>query len=102
MDYKKGKYAYYIETYKINGYVYAGRIVKAKVTKKNIAEFPEDTSYEFDNGDERFIVEIYSTAKEAKKALLKELEAGLIEATKRYNYYRDIIVKNILKIAEDE
>jgi len=102
MNYKKGKCAYYIKTYEINGCIYAGRIVKAKVTKKNIAKFPEDTSYEFDNGDERFIVEIYSTAKEAKKALLKELEAGLTEATKRYNYYRDIIVKNILKIAEDE
>ena len=35
MEYEKGKYAYYIKTYDINGHTYDGEVSKAKVVKKH-------------------------------------------------------------------
>lgn len=101
MDYEKGKYAYYIKTYGINGHTYDGEVSKAKVVKKHKGTY-HYMLYQFDNGEEHYEYELYLNKKEARKALLKVLTDELIEATKDYNFFRDIVTENILKIAEDE
>lgn len=100
MDYKKGSYAYYFSTYGVNGRAYDGVIIKAKVVKKNKRTYTF-RSYTFDNGEEHYEYELYPNKKEARKALLKVLTDELTEATKDYNFFRDTITENILKIAEE-
>ena len=100
MEYEKGKYAYYIKTYDINGHTYDGEVSKAKVVKKNKGT-RYFRLYKFDNGEEHYEYELYPNKKEARKALLKVLTEELTEATKNYNFFRDTVIENILKIAEE-
>ena len=100
MNYEKGKTVYYIKTYGINGCTYDGEVSKAKVVKKCKGTY-QFLLYHLDNGEEHYEYELYSTEKEARKALLNVLTDELTEATKNYNFFRDTVIESILKIAEE-
>lgn len=101
MLYEKGKTVYYIQTYGINGCTYDGKVSKAKVVKKHKGTY-QFLLYHLDNGEEHYEYELYSTEKEARKALLNVLKDQLTEATKTFNFFRDTVIKNIIKIAEED
>ena len=99
MEYEKGKTAYYINLYSINGHIYDGEINKAKIETKHKAN-SQYMLYRFNNGEEHYEYELYPTKRKARKALLKILTDELDEATKKYNFFRDTLIENILKNAK--